>query len=117
MKKTLFALVGIATLTSAAGVSARNYSNTIACSGWRDGQCVAWNRLTRDQAAKVSVGTVFGPNYTFYSDVKTLPQAVVAYNDHEMTSRKTRTSTAEETRFERILSGDNIGSRALALLS
>jgi phage/plasmid-like protein (TIGR03299 family) len=44
-------------------------------------------------------------------------QAVVAYNDHEMTSRKTRTSTAEETRFERILGGQNIGSRALALLS
>lgn len=44
-------------------------------------------------------------------------QAVVAYNDHAMTSRRTRTSTAEETRFERILSGQNIGSRALALLS
>jgi phage/plasmid-like protein (TIGR03299 family) len=44
-------------------------------------------------------------------------QAVVAYNDHEMTSRRTRTSTADETRFERILGGDNIGSRALALLS
>jgi phage/plasmid-like protein (TIGR03299 family) len=44
-------------------------------------------------------------------------QAVVAYNDHGMTSRRTRTSTAEETRFERILSGQNIGSRALALLS
>jgi hypothetical protein len=41
----------------------------------------------------------------------------VAYNDHEMTSRRTRTSTPEETRFERILSGENIGSRALALLS
>lgn len=44
-------------------------------------------------------------------------QAVVAYNDHSMTSRRTRTSTAEETRFERILGGANIGSRALALLS
>src|SRR5437660_6227047 len=38
-------------------------------------------------------------------------QAVVAYNDHAMTSRRTRTSTAEETRFERILGGANIGSR------
>jgi phage/plasmid-like protein (TIGR03299 family) len=44
-------------------------------------------------------------------------QAVVAYNDHAMTSRRTRTSTPEETRFERILGGQNIGSRALALLS
>ncbi len=44
-------------------------------------------------------------------------QAVVAYNDHAMTSRRTRTSTAAETRFERILGGDNIGNRALALLS
>jgi phage/plasmid-like protein (TIGR03299 family) len=44
-------------------------------------------------------------------------QAVVAYNDHVMTSRKTRTSTAAETRFDRILGGENIGSRALALLS
>ena len=44
-------------------------------------------------------------------------QAVVAYNDHAMTSRTTRTSTAAETRFERILGGENIASRALALLS
>ncbi|HEY4026582.1 MAG TPA: hypothetical protein VGO86_09135 [Candidatus Dormibacteraeota bacterium] len=44
-------------------------------------------------------------------------QAVVTYNDHGMTSRTTRTSTAAETRFERILGGENIGSRALALLS
>jgi phage/plasmid-like protein (TIGR03299 family) len=44
-------------------------------------------------------------------------QAVVAYNDHRVTSRRTRTSTPAENRFERILSGDNIGSRALALLS
>jgi Domain of unknown function (DUF932) len=44
-------------------------------------------------------------------------QAVVACNDHAMTSRRTRTSTAAETRFERILGGDNIGNRALALLS
>ena len=44
-------------------------------------------------------------------------QAVVAYNDHAMTRRRTRTSTPEETRFERILGGQNIGSRALALLS
>jgi hypothetical protein len=43
--------------------------------------------------------------------------AVVAYNDHGMTSRKTRTSTAEETRFERILGGENIASRAMVLLS
>jgi hypothetical protein len=42
---------------------------------------------------------------------------VVTYNDHAMTSRKTRTSTPEETRFERILGDENIGSRALALLS
>jgi phage/plasmid-like protein (TIGR03299 family) len=44
-------------------------------------------------------------------------QAVVAFNDHAMTSRRTRTSTPAENRFERILSGENIGSRALALLS
>lgn len=44
-------------------------------------------------------------------------QAVVAYNDHAMTSRRTRTSTPAETRFERILGGHNIGGRALALLS
>jgi phage/plasmid-like protein (TIGR03299 family) len=44
-------------------------------------------------------------------------QAVVAYNDHAMTSRRSRTSTPAETRFERILGGENIGSRALALLS
>jgi phage/plasmid-like protein (TIGR03299 family) len=43
--------------------------------------------------------------------------AVVAYNDHEVPGRKTRTSSAAETRFERIMSGQNIGSRALALLS
>jgi hypothetical protein len=34
-----------------------------------------------------------------------------------MNSRTTRTSTARETRLERILGGQNIGSRAFALLS
>jgi phage/plasmid-like protein (TIGR03299 family) len=44
-------------------------------------------------------------------------QAVVAYNDHQVTARRSRISTPAETRFERILGGENIGSRALALLS
>jgi hypothetical protein len=47
------------------------------CSGWRNGQCVAWNRLTRKQAAEVAVGTVFGPNYSYYAPFNTIPQTVV----------------------------------------
>ncbi|GAC1583824.1 MAG: hypothetical protein NVS3B5_18460 [Sphingomicrobium sp.] len=50
---------------------------TLACSGWRDGQCTAWNRLTKKQEAEVQVGTVFGPNYSYYSDYKTLPSGIV----------------------------------------
>src|SRR5579885_2126645 len=81
MSKIVLALVGTGLALSGASVDARDYSNTIACSGWRNGQCVAWNRLTRDQAAKVGVGTVFGPNYTYYSDIKALPPSVVTqYN-------------------------------------
>jgi hypothetical protein len=77
MMKAIFVL-GAATAALASGtVDARQYSNTIACSGWRDGQCVAWNRLTKEQAAKVTVGTVFGPNYTYYSPFSSIPQTIV----------------------------------------
>ncbi len=81
MSKTFLAFIGTAVALSGVSVNARDYSNTIACSGWRDGQCVAWNRLTREQAEKVHVGTVFGPNYTYYTTVSSLPQTVVTqYN-------------------------------------
>jgi phage/plasmid-like protein (TIGR03299 family) len=70
----------------------------------------------RDEITRIYYGDRYGQD-----DVRGTAwgawQAVVAYNDHGMTSRRTRTSTAEETRFERILGGQNIGSRALALLS
>lgn len=77
MSKTILALAGVAVALSSAAVDARHYSNTIACSGWRDGQCVAWNRLTRKQAGEIKVGYEFGPNYTYYSDFSKLPQPVV----------------------------------------
>jgi hypothetical protein len=77
MIKLLFAFTSAALVLSGTAVDARNYSNTIACSGWRDGQCVAWNRLTRKQADEIKVGYEFGPNYTYYSNFNTLPQPVV----------------------------------------
>lgn len=43
--------------------------------------------------------------------------AVVAYNDHAMGGRETRTSKPEESRFVRILDGTNITHRAFALLT
>jgi hypothetical protein len=75
--KALFVLAGAAVALSGAPANARQYSSTIACSGWRDGQCVSWNRLTKEQAAKVAVGTVFGPHYSYYSEFNTIPQNVV----------------------------------------
>jgi hypothetical protein len=77
MTKAFLALGAAAVAISALPAEARHYSNTIACSGWRNGQCVAWNRLTRKQAAEVAVGTVFGPNYSYYAPFNTIPQTVV----------------------------------------
>jgi hypothetical protein len=77
MKKLFLAFAAGAVALSATAVDARHYSNTIACSGWRNGECVAWNRLTRDQAEKIKVGYEFGPNYTYYSNFSSLPQPVV----------------------------------------
>lgn len=77
MTKTLLALGAAAVALSGLPAGAREYSNVIACSGWRNGQCVAWNRLTKEQAAKITVGTVFGPNYTYYVPFSTIPQTVV----------------------------------------
>lgn len=77
MTRTLFALGAAAVALSAIPANARQYSGAIACSGWRNGQCVAWNRLTKEQAAKVAVGTVFGPNYTYYVPYSSIPQTVV----------------------------------------
>lgn len=76
MTKALLALAGAAVALSSVPVAARTYSNVIKCSGWRNGQCVAWNRLTNSQAHDIGVGYVFPQNYT-YVDVNGLPQTVV----------------------------------------
>lgn len=81
MIKTILALGAAAAALSIVPANARTYSNTVACSGWRNGVCVAWNRLTLAQARKVAVGTVFGPNYTYYVPFSSIPQTVVTqYN-------------------------------------
>lgn len=77
MTKAFLALGAAAVALTAFPATARQYSNQIACSGWRNGQCVAWNRLTKEQAAKVAVGTVFGPNYTYYVPYSSIPHTVV----------------------------------------
>jgi hypothetical protein len=77
MNKAILVSAGVAVALSSTISDARQYSNTIACSGWRNGQCVAWNRLTKEQAAKVAVGTIFGPNYTYYSPFNSIPQTIV----------------------------------------
>lgn len=77
MTKAFLALGAAAVALTAVPATARQYSSVIACSGWRNGQCVAWNRLTKEQAAKITVGTVFGPNYTYYSPFSSIPQTVV----------------------------------------
>lgn len=77
MIKVLLGLGAAAVALSALPADAREYSNTIACSGWRNGECVAWNRLTREQESKIAVGTVFGPKYTYYSPFSAIPQPVV----------------------------------------
>src|SRR3954453_298763 len=59
MSKIVLAIGAAAVALTAVPAAAREYSNTIACSGWRNGQCVAWNRLTREQERKIAVGTVF----------------------------------------------------------
>jgi hypothetical protein len=76
MIKTFLALGAAVAALSTTPAVARHYSNTIKCSGWRNGECVAWNRLTRDQARDIGVGFVFPKNYT-YTEYSTLPQAVV----------------------------------------
>ena len=79
MTKALLALTG-ATIAAAAAISspadARHYSNVIQCSGWRNGQCTSWNRLTVKQARRIQVGYVFPKNYT-YTDFSSLPQTIV----------------------------------------
>ena len=76
MKKILIGLGVAAAAVSAVPANAREYSKTIKCSGWRNGQCVAWNRLTVEQARHIGVGFVFPQGYT-YTDVSGIPQPVV----------------------------------------
>ncbi|HEX5237443.1 MAG TPA: hypothetical protein VFW39_03155 [Sphingomicrobium sp.] len=79
MTKAFLALGAAAVAMTAFPAAARQYSSQIACSGWRNGQCVAWNRLTKEQAAKIAVGTVFGPNYSYYVPYSTIPRTVVTH--------------------------------------
>ena len=81
MTRTLFALGAAAIALASVPADARHYSNVVACSGWRGNTCVAWNRLTLKQARKIQVGTVFGPNYTYYTPFSSIPQAIVTQYD------------------------------------
>lgn len=79
MTKAFLALTAAA--VTAAGMAsapadARHYSNVIKCSGWRNGQCTSWNRLTTKQAREIQVGYVFPKGYT-YTDLSAIPQTVV----------------------------------------
>ena len=76
MTRTILAIGAAAVALSATPAVAREYSTVIKCSGYRNGQCVAWNRLTKEQARDISVGFVFPKDYT-YTQFTTLPQTVV----------------------------------------
>ena len=81
MIKMMLALTAAGVAVAAVPAEARTYSSAVACSGWRDGQCVAWNRLTNKQVREIAVGTEFGANYTYYTPFAQIPQAVVTqYN-------------------------------------
>lgn len=77
MFRTFLTLAASAIALTGAPAVAREYSSLIACSGWRNGQCTSWNRLTKEQAAKITVGTVFGPKYSYYVPFSSIPQTVV----------------------------------------
>ena len=79
MSRTLMALALAAVAAAAVPAGAREYSTVIKCSGYRDGQCVAWNRLTKEQAKNIGVGFVFPKGYT-YTEFSTLPQTIVTAN-------------------------------------
>ena len=76
MRKIFTGLAVATVAVSAVPANARHYSTVIKCSGYRNGQCVAWNRLTVEQARDIGVGFVFPQTYT-YTDASGLPQSVV----------------------------------------
>jgi hypothetical protein len=80
MIKTFLAIGAAAVALSAVPADARQYSTVIKCSGYRNGQCVAWNRLTKEQAADIGVGFVFPKDYT-YTQFSTLPRTLVTSNN------------------------------------
>jgi hypothetical protein len=66
MTKIFLAVGAAAVAFSAAPASAKHYTNYIACSKVKDGTCVAWHRMTRNEAAKAyASGYVFGPKYDY----------------------------------------------------
>ena len=76
MTRTLLTIAAATAALSALPAGARQYSSVIKCSGWRGSECVAWNRLTKEQAAQIKTGFVFPKNYT-YTQFSTIPQTVV----------------------------------------
>lgn len=79
MMKSILGVGAVALALTALPAGARQYSSVIKCSGWRGNECVAWNRLTQEQARDINVGFVFPKNYT-YTEFSTLPQTIVTQN-------------------------------------
>jgi len=78
MMKTLLALGAAAVVATAAPADAKRYTNITKCMKYRHGRCVAWKRLTVNQARRAGyrVGYRFGPTYS-YTELGALPQPIV----------------------------------------
>ena len=75
MRKTLFALTGVAVAVATASTAAAPVTG-FTCTKWKDGICVSTHRVRG--VAPYAMGYSFGPTYS-YTPVSDIPQPVVSY--------------------------------------
>jgi hypothetical protein len=93
MKQVLsFAAVAAMIALTAAPAAAKQDPSKLGCTQMQNGQCVAWNELTPEQARHVRMNDVFGPNYPYYMRLNELPMDIVRQYDLEPRSRYVATS-------------------------
>jgi len=86
------AIAAAAIVFAAAPAGAKDDPTKLGCTQVQNGQCAVWAELTPQQARRVRMNDVFGPNYPYYLKVTDLPEDIVREYGLDTRSRYVATS-------------------------
>lgn len=81
--QSILSVAALAAALAAGPATAKNDPAQLGCTQMQNGQCVAWKQLTPEQARRVRMHDVFGPNYPYYIKLADIDDDTVRQYDLE----------------------------------